>query len=229
MYARHQFELRLAIERALNRKVPDNFINCYSDFVNWRELLPYMRYNQRVMHTLAEMTTELWNSPKKVNRFQLLRCMSRYSKVGTAIDYYAPVQKPLQDLLPETEELVFSLCMKIMTAIRLPVSVAQTQDVRSLANKLLMRVRLDDNRVGELKEALPKEPKLVNRLLRYNKAQSKISVWARGQINNPEWAYRRGEIIAWVIDEDPDFELTDEILRAFLMRFVVGFEVEICT
>ena len=96
----HQFQLRLALERVLNRKVPDNFISSYGDFVKWRELLPHMRYNQRVMHALAEMTADLWSSPKKKNRFQLLRCMSRYSKNSMKTAYYGFIPRPEMDLLP---------------------------------------------------------------------------------------------------------------------------------
>jgi hypothetical protein len=209
-------DLRIALEAALNRKVPDNFIGNYRDFVKWRDLLPHMRYNPKVMHALAQIAVDVWHGTERVNRYELLRCMVRYrTRTRTLpVAYYGPKEVPTLDLLPETDALLFGLCLQIMTSRHLPVSNAQAADMKRYANVLMMRVRLNDDRVDEMVMALPEEPALINRLLRYAEPSAAISHWARQEMQHTEWAYRRGEVVAWVLNENPKYVVSDALLRA---------------
>jgi hypothetical protein len=207
-------DLRIALEAALKRRVPDDLIGNYRDFVKWRDLLPHMRYNPKVMHALATLATDLLNTPSRVNRYELLRCMVRYRTRTLPVAYYGPKEVPTLDLLPETDALLFGLCLQIMTSRHLPVSSAQANDVKRYANVLMMRVRLNDDRVDEMVMALPEEPALLNRLLRYVEPSAAISHWARQEMQHAEWAYRRGEVVAWVLNENPDYVVPDAVLHA---------------
>ena len=206
-------DLRIALETALKRRVPDDLIVSYRDFVKWRDVLPHMRYNAKVMHALATLATELWNSPARANRFELLRCMVRYRTRTLPVAYYGASEEPKLDLLPETDALLFGFCMQILTSHHLPVSSAQVNDVKRYANVLMMRVRLNNDCVDEMVMSLSDSPALANRLLRYSELNAGISHWARQELQNPEWAYRRGEMVAWVLNENPDYVVPDAILR----------------
>lgn len=207
-------ELSLALEKALHRKIPDDFIGSYRDFVKWREYLPHMQYNPRVMHAMAIVATDVWDSTARINRFELLRCMVRYRKRTRAVGYYSGLEPLQHDLLPETETLLFDFCLRILGSRHLPVSEIQQEAIKKYANVLLMRVQLDKDRVGELIDNLYDTPQLVNRLLRYPKVNLHISRWAMREMENPEWAYRRGEMAGMVLDLDPDFVVSTAILKA---------------
>jgi hypothetical protein len=207
-------DLRIALEAALKRRLPDDLIGTYRDFVQWRDLLPHMRYNPKVMQSIAQLAANAWHGAARVNRYELMRCMVRYRTRQLPMAYYGPKEEPKLDLLPETNALLFGLCLQIMTSRHLPVSSAQAADVKRYANVLMMRVRLNDERVDELVMALTEEPKLVNRLLRYPETNPAISHWARQEMQHTEWAYRRGELAAWVLNEDSDYVVPETLLRA---------------
>lgn len=193
---------------------PDDLIVTYTDFLRYRQDLPYYQFNIAVYSSLIRLTTELWTTDERINRLSLLQKIKQYyrgkstGKKQTRPDYSVikTVELPLS-----VRQQVFILFRKLFEESHY-ISSRQLEEAQRIANNLLINLALSGAEEAWLCEHAALSEIILNRLLRYPGKSAKISAWARNNINNRAFSTRRAEMISWLIDEDPTFVIDQQIL-----------------
>ena len=172
----------------------------YSDYVKVRDFLHYYKYNPVVLIALLQLTDLLWKSDKRVNRLSLIQSIKRYGF------------KDKTELYPlEIRLMVFEL-FRLSFDESGYLNPKQIPEIRKLSNSCLINLGLTEKEELWLTENAFKEDTILNRVLRYPVRSSIISKWAREHFYDNRLRTRRPEILSWIIDEVPDYEIAQEIL-----------------
>lgn len=195
-----------------NRYPEDQLISSYTDFKKHRAALPYCQYNPKVMQSLIDLTYELWDSDQKINRFSLLEKAHTYFKK-------APDRA---DIPLDSRRKIFRLFQKIVVLEGYPSeNERRRKEAAELINGLLREVPLTTEEEQWLCQYALLNTHVLNRVLRYPKPSSVITHWAKDHYTNLFAARRRAEFTGWLLDENPDFTITEEqLLEDFRRVFV---------
>ena len=88
----------------------------------------------------------------------------------------------------------------------------QFAEIRKLTNSCLINLGLTENEETWLTQNAFNADTILNRVLRYPVRSTIISKWAREHFYDNRLRTRRPELLSWIIDEVPDYELPKEIL-----------------
>ena len=75
-----ELEINRAITELENTYPSNNLISCYQDFLKHRDFLHLYQYNEKVFISLIDLTLNLWNSDKRINRASLISVTKKYFK-----------------------------------------------------------------------------------------------------------------------------------------------------
>ena len=193
-------EIQRTILKIENPYPDDNILSNYPDYIKVRDFLHYYKYNIKVLNTLLQLTISLWKSEKRINRLSLMQSIKRYGF------------KDKTELYPiETRSLVFEL-FRLSYDESAFLNPNQVEEIRKLSNSCLMNLGLTENEETWLTDNAFKADNILNRVLRYPVQSSIISKWAREHFYDNRLRTRRPELLSWIIDEVPDYELAQEIL-----------------
>jgi hypothetical protein len=190
---------------------PDNFVTSYSDFLLHRESLPFYQFNPHVLESLLDITLEKWHGTERISRMSLLETIKRYATDISYRNYYNE-----SNLLLAATEL--RIRKKLFVLFRYTfeettfLSKRQLPQAQKLANSLLLNIAFGEKEEEWLCANYKKSDIILNRLLRYPAKSKIISAWAEKNFHTDALRNRRAELLGWLLDQNPDYQLDDVIL-----------------
>jgi len=197
-------EIRRAIHEIENNYPPDDFISSYKDFLRHRDFLHFYQFNPKVFWSLIELTSRLWRSEKRINRYSLIAVSKRY------LNKYPDKA----NVLNQNSNIIFRLFQSLIIDEDIKLSESIINKLKYPLNSLLINVKLRDNEIELLCNNTHKSPQILNRVLRYPHPNKIISEWARQNYKSEFAVDRRAEMASWILDEDPEFSIDIETLRS---------------
>ncbi len=209
-----KLELQRAITEIESPYPKDDLIKSYADFLKVREFLRYYEFNPIVLNNLLELTINHWSTSKRISRLSLLERIKQYfhttSKTG-AKDYYDSEPVMIYEHTVETKRLLFILFRKVYEEAKF-LTEKQLQEARRLCNNILIAVELSSEEEEWLCLNYSLSEQILNRILRYPIRSVVISNWAKKNFKNVALSSRRAELLSWIIDEEPNFEIDNATL-----------------
>lgn len=198
------------IARIKNPKAPDNFIITYSDFLLHRESLPYYQFNPNVLENLLDITLKKWRSTKRISRMSLLENIKRYT-ADNGRPYYNQSNKALAATEIRIRRKLFIIFRHTFEETSF-LSSRQVLEAQKIANGLLINVALGEMEEEWLCANYKLSEIILNRLLRYPAKSKIISAWAEKNFQTDSLRNRRAELLSWLLDENPKYQLNQKIL-----------------
>ncbi len=204
-------EIDIEIARLRHISPPDDLIQTYADFKKHRNALPFYKYNPVVFQALIDLIVQLWDSEERINRMSLLFTAKNYLE-------RAPSKLGIEET---TATKIFQLFRKIILEDAYP---SESEDMRfrasSIINGLMKGIALSEEQVYELCTHYDHSDNVLNRILRHPVRSALISAWARKHYSAVFAIDRRAEVASWVIDEDPDFCISEKDYRRDLQSML---------
>ena len=203
--------------------VPDDLITNYQSYLRHRDLLPYMPYNVKVLEALVRLTVNIWDKDLRINRFGLLTLIKQYwngvAPMKEKVPSYGSSQpreawKGRKVMGAAAHKALCDLCVRLLTAETLPVTPRQFDCIKDLANHLLIEQSLDESQQLVLLLAEDKSKQVLTRILRHPVKSKTILRWVNAFYNDDEFRHRRAEMIAWKLDENPNYLIHLDLLIA---------------
>lgn len=211
---KRKIEIQRSIIEIENPYPKDDLILTYADFLRERDYLGYYQFNPIVFNKIIDLLLDEWNSKKRMNRLSILQKTKQYfllTQQDKSKGYYNRFFKPDYQLSIETKQKLFELFRKSFEESK-NISEKQIGIVRKICNSLLINLELTPSEEAWLCANASKSEMILNRCLRYPKKSALISNWVKNNFNNDQFRNRRGEMISWIIDEEPDFEIDQQTL-----------------
>lgn len=208
---KHISKIEKSIALINNPIAPDNFITSYSDFLLHRESLPFYQFNPYVLENLLDITLEKWQGTERISRMSLLVRIKRYANQDSYRTYYNESNQLLATTALKIRKKLFVL-FRFTFEETTYLSKKQVPEAQKLANSLLLNVPLAEKEEEWLCVNYSKSPIILNRLLRYPAKSKIISAWAEKNFHTDALRSRRAELLSWLLDQNPKYQLDDEIL-----------------
>lgn len=214
MEKKQKIEILKAIAEIENPYPKNNLISSYGDFLKVRNYLPYYKFNPIVFDELLQLVLNEWESHKRINRLSLLQSVKQYFR--GALDekqreYYSIKTRPHRTLGITTRKKVFDLFRKVFEESKY-ISTRQLDEARKICNYVLINLELTPVEEEWLCSNISASELILNRVLRYPVQSTVITTWAKSNFKNDCYRHRRAELVGWVIDETPDFEVDQQTL-----------------
>ena len=206
-----KLELRRAIAK-INKPYPkDDLIGSYADFLQVRYVLRYYKFNPVVFDSLVKLADELWSSDKRISRISLLKTISAYQPSKNVGRYNQMRIEHQYDYSIETKKLLFSLFRRCYEeSDRLTEN--QVEEARMVANRLIINVGFETEEEEWLCKNHHLSNAILNRVLRYPIKSDVITDWVKANFHNSKFITRRAELISWLLDKDPNYEVETQTL-----------------
>lgn len=214
MNKQRKTELQRSIIEFENPYPKDDLILSYSDFLKVRDYLGYYQFNPIVFDNLINLANDKWNTEKRINRLSLLQKIKQYFHItlnDTIRGYYNRNTKPNFQLPVETRMLLFNLFRKTFEE-RNYISDKQLEEARKICNNVLINLELTPIEEEWLCSNILLSELILNRVLRYPIKSEVISNWAMNNFENDILRSRRAELLSWIIDQEPTFEVEQQTL-----------------
>jgi len=205
-----KIELQRKIVEIENPYPKDDFILTYSDFLKTRDLIAYHQFNPNSFHNIVSLANNEWRNEKRINRFSLLQKIKQYYRVNCENSKYGIKMQPTE-IKQDTKILLFELFKKSFEESKF-ISGKQLDEVRKICNNLLINIGLTKIEEEWLCANVSISDQILNRVLRYPQKSDVISNWAKINFSNNKYRHRRAELISWIIDIEPDFEIDQKTL-----------------
>jgi hypothetical protein len=192
----------------------DDLIITYSDFLLVRDHLKHHQFNSCVFRHLLILTNDLWNTEKRINRLSLLLAIKQYFLVahsGSNGHLQLVITEQNFELSGDIKILLFDLFRKMFESST-RISINQLETARRLCNRTLNGIRLWPSAEQWLCDHVDLSEYILNRVLRYPVMSDVISTWASNNYVTGKYRSRRGELLSWIIDKDPYFEIDEQTM-----------------
>tara|TARA_R110000737_G_scaffold336727_1_gene356406 strand:- start:17207 stop:18310 length:1104 start_codon:yes stop_codon:yes gene_type:complete len=231
-----KLELKRAIFELEMPYPKDDLILNYADFLKSRDFLQYYQFNPIVFERLLNLVVNEWNSEKRMNRLSLLQVVKKYFNVSlmeTSNKRYYQSNRLNYLFSIETRKLLFEIFRKVFVEGNY-ISQKQLGEAEKIVNNLLINIDLTPIEEKWFCSMAEKSELILNRLLRYPTKSKIISQWARDNYTISLIRNRRPEIVGWLLDEDSNFEVDNQILiddfeaiNAFDIEAIKSYEDEL--
>ena len=211
MNKQRKIELQRKIIELEKSYPKDDLIISYSNFLKVRDYLRYYQFNPIVFDNLITLANEKWNTEKRISRISLLQKIKQYLYQDTGKDYYSKNTKPNFQLKIETRKLLFNLFKKTFEEKKY-ISYIQLAEARKICNNVLINLELTPIEEEWLCSNIIESELILNRVLRYPIKSVIISNWAKSNFHNDILRSRRAELLSWIIDQEPNFEINQQTL-----------------
>jgi hypothetical protein len=209
-----KIELQRAILELEKSYPEDDLVLSYSDFLKTRDFLVYYQFNPAVFENLIRLTLDLWNTGRRINRLSLLLKSKQYlhaSQQSKEKDSYSSYIRPGIKHPSKTKKLLFNLFRKTFEKSSC-LSNKQVEEARKICNSLLINLALTSKEEEWLCSNIHVSELILNRVLRYPVKSEIISNWAKNNFHNTLLINRRAELISWIIDQEPSYEIDRQTL-----------------
>lgn len=192
----------------------DDLILSYSDFLTVRDYLCYYQFNPIVFSNLIHLLNNEWKAKTRINRLSMLQKIKQYyrgTQKGAARYYFSIKVISNHQLSMDTRKMIFELFKKVFEESEY-ISERQIDEARKICNNLLIDIELTPTEEEWLCSNAANDDLILNRVLRYPVKSEIISNWARSNFKNDILRSRRAELLSWIIDQEPTFEIEQQIL-----------------
>lgn len=209
-----KIELQNAIIKLENVFPTNDLIITYTDFLKVKHYLGSYQFNPAVFKNILSLINSLWKSNKRINRLVLLVRLRQYLNRKDPDKQTSPHSRSFEFTNTLSLDIRMQLFELFTNIFDHPahISSKQLEEARKYSNNLLINVGLMAVEEDWLCINADKSPHILNRILRYPIKSTSISKWARENFNNISFVTRRAELISWVIDEEPTFEVNNQQL-----------------
>jgi len=211
-------ERKKALQRVIaqleNPYPDDNMISSYHDFLKVRHYLRFFQFNPIVFDNLLRITIEAWESKKRVNRLALVITLKQYFKrtIQESINEDNSKNRIIKfPLSPDTKKMLFNL-FKLTIKEGKRISEKQLPKAIAVCNNMFISMELSETEQEWLCSNASVSETVLNRVLRYPVKSDIISSWAKNNFQNNSFRNRRAEIIGWVLDQEPNFEVEKQTI-----------------
>jgi len=207
-------ELRKAITKMEVPFPKDDLIITYADFLQVRDHLRDYQFNSRVFGHLLTLANDLWNADHRINRLSLLVCIKQYFLVahrGSNGYEKTPISEKHFQLSRDLKIQLFDLFRKMFESST-RISSNQIEQARRMCNRTLNGIELWPSAEMWLCAHVDVSETILNRVLRYPVMSDVISTWAGNNYLDGKYRGRRGELLSWIIDKEPEFEIDEQTL-----------------
>lgn len=211
MSKQRKTELQRAIIEIEKPYPKDDLILTYSDFLKVRDFLGYYQFNPVVFDRLINLANDSWNTKKRISRLSLLQKIKQYLKQNAPVNGLNRKGKPSIQLNVESKKILFNLFRKTVEEWTY-LSPIQLEEARRTCNHFLINLELTPKEEEWLCANFKVSEFILNRVLRYPVKSAIISDWASRNFNNDKLRGRRAELISWIIDREPEFEIDPQTL-----------------
>lgn len=211
MNKKRKIEILRAIAEIENPYPKDDLILSYSDFLKVRDYLGSYQFNPIVFNNLTNLANDKWNTEKRISRLSLLQKIKQYLHQDATREYYSKNIKPNFQLKVETRKSLFNLFRKTFEE-RNYISHKQLDEARKICNNVLINLESTPTEEEWLCSNILLSELILNRALRYPIKSEVISNWAKSNFQNDILRSRRAELLSWIIDQEPTFEIDQQIL-----------------
>jgi len=180
----------------------ENLIMIYGDYLKVRDVIHLYKFNLTLLEKLIDIAYAHWSRDFRINRLLLLRSINRYASKD---------DHGISSLPVESKKKVFQL---FRMAFEEPENLmpSQVEEIRRLCNRLLMNVTLTSEEELWLCDNAMKSKIILNRTLRYPSKSTIITNWTRENFRESIFRNRRAEHLSWIIDEDTEFNIDNQML-----------------
>jgi hypothetical protein len=209
-----KIELQRKIVEIENPYPKDDLILSYFDFLKVREYIAYYQFNPLVFHHLLNLANDEWKTEKRISRLSLLLKVKQYyhlTQQENKVGFNSRSTKPNFEVSKEIRIQMFNLFKKTYEESKY-ISIKQIDEARKICNNLLINLELTEIEEEWFCANVSLSEQILNRVLRYPQKSDVISNWAKMNFNNNKLRHRRAELISWIIDIEPDFEIDQKTL-----------------
>ena len=197
-------DLIKAILKLEKANVANDAIRSYADFLKHRDFIIYHQFNPVVFEGMLDVAISVWVSNGKVNRLSLLTTIKRY---------FTEQNIDLNSLSYDTLKKIFQLYLVILEN-KHNLSSNQLPLIEKLASQLIYGIEFEKQELQQLCNLAVVDDKALNRILRYPTVSKQVSKWIIEQFDTNLLRLRRAEAVGWILDAQPDFEVSIETLKA---------------
>lgn len=198
----------------IENKYPDDRNTLeYKDYLKIRNEIPYYQFNPNFFFALVQLLCQEWNSTSRINRISMLQMIQLYQNKCDKNRNEKESKVKKDTLLYKTNRLLF----KIFTLVHVQKQFLpenQIEKGQKLANHIIKKQDLVNEEIEWLVEHPFLSEHTLNRIIGYHYPSPIISEWILKEFNNDKLRLRRNEIIGWVLDLNPQFEVDHATLLA---------------
>jgi len=214
MNKQRKIKLQRAIIEIENPYPKDDLILSYSDFLKVRNYLGCYQFNPFVFDNLLKLANDKWNTEERISRLSLLQKTKQYfliTQQDAGMSYYSRIARTNYQLTVDTRKKMFELFRKTFEESKL-ISNNQLDEARRICNNILISLALTPTEEEWLCSNILVSEMILNRVLRYPIKSEVISNWAKKNYQNDILRIRRAELLSWIIDQEPTFEIDQQTL-----------------
>lgn len=214
MNKQRMLEIKRAIVKLENPYPNDDLILSYADYLKVRDFLRFYQFNPTVFQNLLIIAHDVWNSEKRVDKLLLFQKISQYyQRSQTAKFNYYQIKGASNhsELSIETRKLLFELFIKSFEETQF-IKSNQLDEIRSICNFITKNSSFTITEEKWLCDNYHLNNIILNQLLKYCSKSKTISQWAKNNFENNTLRDKRAELISWIIDVNPSFEVSQKVL-----------------
>ncbi|MDD5361402.1 MAG: hypothetical protein PHN88_04670 [Ignavibacteria bacterium] len=192
--------LRLNIAKIENKYPDDGIISSYKDYLKQREFLNYYQFNPNVFFSLLRIAVEDWKNGMRINKQAVV--LSLYN--------YLELCKNKIDLPDRTASLLFDL-LKLVLESSIKSKKTRYKLITKIAHSLI-GLHLNSEEINYLLGYVNVSKTILILILRYKYKSGEITAWAKENFHKGQYREYRTELISWILDEDPGYEIDKQVL-----------------
>ncbi|MFN7593072.1 MAG: hypothetical protein ACK5QZ_06970 [Bacteroidota bacterium] len=202
--------LRQTIAAIENNYPANDFIISYADFLKNRDYVGHCQFNPKLYENMLRLTYYAWKSKKRISRLSLLQKLKEYYHGGlkSKPKEYLRTDKAVTE---QSGKLLFGIFRKTFEESAY-ILANQLEQAQSISNNLLINMEIPASGIEWLCSHAEESKLILNRVLRYPVKSDDISSWAKANYTNNAFRNRRAELISWIIDKDPLFEIDEQTM-----------------
>lgn len=193
--------LKQNIAKIENKYPADDLISTYKDFLKERPFLLYYKFNPNVFFSILKVGVESLDDGKKVSKLSLISNMYKYLELANE----------KQNLPDGTADLLIRLLKHVHS--NPPKNFITQQRLIGKITWLLRGLRINKNDIEYLIGLIDIYRSVLIFVLRYQYKTPEITVWANNIFQVNRYREYRTELISWLLDEDPGYEVDAQTLK----------------
>lgn len=193
--------LRQNIAKIENKYPEDNIITTYKDYLKERPFLLFYQFNPKVFFSILKIGVENLEKGKKVSKLSLVVNLYKYLELA----------KEKQNFPDGTAALMMRLLKQVHS--NPPKNFITQQRLVGKITWLLRGLRLNEGDIKYLIGLVDVYRSILIFVLRYQYKTPVITVWANDNSQTDRYREYRTELISWLLDEDPGYEVDTQVLK----------------
>lgn len=182
---------------------PDDLLEEYCDFGKYRWFIDLVQYDERLMLRMAVMLRDNLEKRGKINRRDLFSSMRKMAA--------RMPDKLITD--HELSDVLFEIFERVNISRRHNFSKTCIIGYQQAIDTVLKKVVLSDDAVKTLLSHASDSFRILNRIVNYPASNNIISMWALANFETDTFRYKRINLLALVLNDNPEYEMPMHIIE----------------